>query len=306
MQWISLAIFALLTAAIIVLFRLKFNDLWTMLSSRKKSTLKDSLDVVTGTPQKGFFNKEFYEVEQILKATGREGKFELIKRLTVVFFAAGVVLAILLDNMFLIPVFGLGLAMTPVWYIRSTASTYKRRLNEQLETALSIVTTSYLRTEDIIRSVKENLPYMTDPVKGHFASFVTESELINANTVSALNTLKMKVPNRIFHEWVNTVIQCQSDRNMKNILISIVQKFSDVRVVQAELDTMIAAPRKEAVGMMFLVIANVPLLYLLNKDWFHALIYTTQGKIALAICAAIILFSFARIIKLSKPIEYRG
>ena len=44
--------------------------------------------------------------------------------------------------------------------------------------------------------------------------------------------------------------------------------------------------------MMFLVIANVPLLYFLNKDWFHTLIFTTPGKIALAICAAIILFAF--------------
>ena len=40
--------------------------------------------------------------------------------------------------------------------------------------------------------------------------------------------------------------------------------------------------------MMFLVIANVPLLYFLNEDWFHTLIFTTPGKIALAICAAII------------------
>ena len=38
--------------------------------------------------------------------------------------------------------------------------------------------------------------------------------------------------------------------------------------------------------MMFLVIANVPLLYFLNEDWFHTLLFTTPGKIALAICAA--------------------
>ena len=32
--------------------------------------------------------------------------------------------------------------------------------------------------------------------------------------------------------------------------------------------------------MMFLVVANVPLLYFLNEDWFHTLIFTTPGKIA--------------------------
>ena len=52
--------------------------------------------------------------------------------------------------------------------------------------------------------------------------------------------------------------------------------------------------------------SNIPLLYVLNKDWFQSLLFTTQGKIALAICAGIILLAMARIIKLSKPVEYQG
>ncbi len=87
-----------------------------------------------------------------------------------------------------------------------------------------------------------------------------EAELINANLTSAINSLKMKVPNRVFHEWCNILIQCQSDRSMKNTLPTIAQKFSDVRVVQSELEAMMQGPRREAITMMFLVVANVPLL----------------------------------------------
>ena len=32
-------------------------------------------------------------------------------------------------------------------------------------------------------------------------------------------------------------------------------------------------PRREAITMIFLVIANVPLLYFWNEDWFHTLIF---------------------------------
>lgn len=188
----------------------------------------------------------------------------------------------------------------------STAASYKKHLNEELETAISIITTSYLRTEDLIRAVKENLPYINEPVKANFEAFVYEAELINANITSAINSLKMKVPNRVFHEWCNILIQCQSDRAMKNTLPTIAQKFSDVRVVQSELEAMMQGPRREAITMMFLVIANVPLLYFLNEDWFHTLLFTTPGKIALAICAAIILFALTQIMKLSRPIEYGG
>ena len=67
--------------------------------------------------------------------------------------------------------------------------------------SISIITTSYLRTEDLIKSVKENLPFINEPVKSTFSAFVSEAELINANLVSAINSMKMKVPNRVFPEW---------------------------------------------------------------------------------------------------------
>lgn len=307
MHLVSLICFALISAGLLALFDVKPRDFADVLfySRRRTATLTDELNVLMGTPAKGFFNQE-YEIRQILKDMGRADRYETITRLTLILFAVGGVLALLIGNVYLVPILGVGFSLIPIWYLRSTAASYKKHLNEELETAISIITTSYLRTEDLIRSVKENLNYIHEPVKANFEAFVYESELINANTTNAINSLKMKIPNRVFHEWANILIQCQSDRSMKNTLPTIVQKFSDVRVVQSELEAMMQGPRREAVTMMLLVIANVPLLYFLNRDWFHTLLFTTPGKIALAICAAIILFSLTKIMKLSKPIEYGG
>lgn len=307
LQWIYLICFILISAGLLALFGVKPGDFIDALfrSQRKSATLSDELNVLLGTPAKGFFNQD-YELKQILKGTGRADRYEAIKRLSLILFAVGAVLALLIGNVYMVPILGIGFSLIPIWYLRSTAASYKKHLNEELETAISIITTSYLRTEDLIRSVKENLPYINEPVKANFEAFVYEAELINANITSAINSLKMKIPNRVFHEWCGTLIQCQSDRSMKNTLPTINQKFSDVRVVQSELEAMMQGPRREAITMIFLVIANVPLLYFLNEDWFHTLIFTTPGKIALAICAAIILFALTQIMKLSKPIEYGG
>ena len=307
LQWIDLICFILLSAGLLALFGVKPGDFIDALfrSQRKSATLSDELNVLLGTPAKGFFNQD-YELKQILKGTGRADRYEAVKRLSLILFAVGAVLALLIGNVYMVPILGIGFSLIPIWYLRSTAASYKKHLNEELETAISIITTSYLRTEDLIRSVKENLPYINEPVKANFEAFVYEAELINANITSAINSLKMKIPNRVFHEWCGTLIQCQSDRSMKNTLPTINQKFSDVRVVQSELEAMMQGPRREAITMIFLVIANVPLLYFLNEDWFHTLIFTTPGKIALAICAAIILFALTQIMKLSKPIEYGG
>ncbi len=307
MHWIYIICFLLLSVGLCSLFGVRPKDFMDAIlkSQQKTATLTDELNVLMGTPAKGFFNQD-YEIKQILKDTGRAGSYESITRLTLILFAVGAVLALLINNVYMVPIMGIAFSLIPIWYLRSTAASYKKHLNEELETAISIITTSYLRTEDLLRAVKETLPYINEPVKATFEAFVYESELINANTTSAINSLKMKIPNRVFHEWANILIQCQSDRSMKNTLPTITQKFSDVRVVQSELEAMMQGPRREAITMMFLVIANVPLLYFLNKDWFHTLLFTTPGKIALAICAAIILFSLTQIMKLSKPIEYGG
>jgi Flp pilus assembly protein TadB len=295
----------LLCSGLFSLFDVSLNEILKVFTRKKTVTLGDELNVLLGTPVKKFFNRD-YEIGQILKDTGREDRFEFIKKLSVILFAAGAVLALLMGNVYMVPIMGVGFSLAPVWYLRSTAGTYKRHLNEELETAVSIITTSYLRTEDLVRSVKENIPSINEPVRANFEAFVYETEMINANLTSAINSLKMKIPNRVFHEWANTLIQCQSDRTMKNTLPTVIQKFSDIRIVQSELDALMHGPRREAITMMFLVVANVPLLYFLNKDWFYALVFTTPGKIALAICAGIILFAVSRIMKLSKPIEYGG
>lgn len=307
MHWIYIICFLLISTGLLTLFGVRPGDLVDAVfrSRRKATTLGDELNVLMGTPAKGFFSQD-YEVKQILKDTGRGNRYEAVKRLTLILFAVGGVLALLIGNVYMVPILGIGFSLVPMWYLRSTAASYKKHLNEELETAISIITTSYLRTEDLIRSIKENLAYINEPVRANFEAFVYEAELINANTTSAINSLKMKIPNRVFHEWCNILIQCQADRSMKNTLPTIAQKFSDVRIVQSELEAMMQGPRREAFTMMFLVIANVPLLYFLNEDWFHTLIYTTPGKIALAVCSAIILFALTQIMKLSKPIEYGG
>lgn len=295
----------LLGSGLLSLFGVRLNEVLKALTRKKSITLGDELKVLLGIPVKKFFNRD-YEIGQILKDTGREEKFEFIKRVSLILFAVGAILALMINNVYMVPIMGIGFSLAPIWYLRSTAGTYKKHLNEELETAVSIITTSYLRTEDLVRSVKENIPSINEPVKTNFLAFVYETEMISASLTSAINSLKMKVPNRVFHEWANTLVQCQSDRTMKNTLPAVVQKFSDIRIVQSELDAMMHGPRREVITMMFLVIANIPLLYFLNKDWFFALVYTTPGKIALAICAAIILFAVSQIMKLSKPIEYGG
>jgi len=271
----------------------------------KEKPLVTRIKELTTIKKKKGIKKLIEETKDILKITNKENQFTLIAITSLVFMVIGFFMAITMNNIFLIPVLTIGFSLLPFWYVKFTATKWKKGLNNELETALSIITTSYLRSESIITAIDENIYYINPPVQDVFRVFLTQIKLINSNIKMALESLKPKIDSAVFHEWVDALIDCQEDKNMKHTLPSIVSKLSDMRIVSAELDYLMYEPIKEFVTLAILLIGNIPLMYMLNKDWFHTLIYTGIGKFVLAICATVIFISLAAVVRLSKPVEYR-
>lgn len=232
--------------------------------------------------------------------------FPFLCTVSLVLFAVGAAGAAMLGNFFLVPVAAVGFMFLPFWYIKLTASYFKKDVSAELETALSIITTAYLRSEDILTSVEENLEYLNPPVKNIFQDFVSRIRLINPDLEAALDELRARIADDVFKEWVDALKACLYDRSLKTTLTPIVAKLSDMRIVNAELEYMVMEPRKEFITMLVLVVGNIPLLYFLNKDWYHTLMHTVVGQIMLSIAGIIIFVSTAHVIRLTKPIEYRS
>lgn len=277
----------------------------TKLKKLKEKSLNTRIKELTSKKKKKGIKKLIDETNEILKMTNKENQFTLIVMISLVFMVSGLFMAITMNNIFLIPVLAIGFSLLPFWYVKFTATKWKKGLNGELETALSVITTSYLRSESIITAIDENIYYINPPVQDVFLVFQTQTKLINSNTKMALEGLKSKIDSAVFHEWVDALIDCQEDKNMKHTLTPIVSKLSDMRIVSAELDYLMYEPIKEFVTLALLLIGNIPLMYMLNKDWFHTLIYTGIGKFVLAMCATVIFVSLAAVVRLSKPVEYR-
>lgn len=280
------------------------NSLFARLTDRPKS-LRDEIEEVTHRQRPSYLRREIQEVQAILKVTDRERRFPVICATALLLFAAGASIAVMLSNFFLMPVMAAGFLMLPFWWVRLTASHFKRNIASELETALSIITTAYLRNEDIITAVEENVAYLNPPVLSVFQSFASRVKLVDPDIISALHDLKRKIENPVFKEWCDALISCQHDRSLKSTLTPIVSKLSDMRVVNGELENIVFEPRKEFIIMQILVIGNIPLLYFLNQDWYHTLMHTPLGQVILTVCAAVIFISTAFVIKLTQPIEYR-
>lgn len=248
----------------------------------------------------------FIEVKEILRLTGKSGQFTAICILSMLLFVLGLLLAAAIKNVFLVPVLSAGMAFLPFCYILFTANRYIKQINVELETALSMISTSYLRNRNtFIRAVEENVPYLNPPISELFRDFLLQVQLINSNMEEALEHLKAGLDNAVFREWVDAVEACQEDYNLKSTLPPIVGKLSDMRVVSAELDLLLYEPLKEYITMLLLLVGSIPLLYFLNRDWYETLMYTTFGKILLALCGTVIFVSLAAISRHIRPIEYK-
>ena len=303
---LTLRIFAFM-ALIVGAFRLldiRFTDLFRDFINKPQS-IRTQIDEATNRRKKRFIVRQIEEVSEIMRLTDREDKIPVVFIACMVFAIAGTIIASLFDNVFLIPVLGIGMMCLPVWYVKLTASHFKKDISEELETALSVISSAYIRNEDIVTAVEENVHYLNPPIKNVFTDFLVQLKLIDSDVVKAIEGLKTKIDNDVFHEWCDALIQCQSDRNLKSTLTPIVTKLSDVRTVNTELELMLAEPRKEFIIMALLVVATIPILYFLNKEWYEILMRTGIGKIVLAFDFAAIFICGAFVVKLTRPIEFR-
>jgi len=282
---------------------LEFTDGLFAFLTKKNRGIRSEIKEITKRKKVSFFRREITEVQEILTLTRRSRLFPMICATSLLCFAAGAGIAILMGNMFL--VLAAGMMFLPFWYIRLTANHYKKSTAAELETALSIITSAYLRNEDIVLAVEESVVYLNPPVKSVFAGFLSQVKLISPDIDAALKAMMPKLENDVYHEWCEAIAACQYDRSLKTTLTPIVSKLSDMRIVNAELEYLVFEPRKEFIMMALLVAGNVPIMYFLNKDWYHTLMYTAVGQLILAICGAAIFLSTAFVIRLTKPIEYR-
>ncbi|WP_042196319.1 hypothetical protein [Paenibacillus camerounensis] len=300
-----------LSAGSLLLLNISPRKLWselvhlhTYLPTRELPLGKRIRAVQNPKKMKGW-RASIQESKAILQQTGQSNKLGLMMVCSLVLALLGAILGFALHNIWLVPVLAAGFTLSPFWFVLFTSTFYKKRLHSELETALSIITTSYLRSENILAAVEENVTYLNPPVADVFQAFLAESKLIHANLRLALQQLKGRINDSVFQEWCDALIACQDDRTLKTTLMPIVAKLSDMRVVSAELDYLLYEPLKEVITMAVLMLGNIPLLYFLNRDWFHALTTSIPGKMVLAFCGIALFAAFAAVIRLTRPLEYK-
>lgn len=277
------------------------TDILEMLRPAKK--IRFQAEDIQENKRKTDLYGKIMKLRNSMESTGRGKLFPLLFICAGGFVLVGVMLALLLKNVFLIPSFAIAFGMIPFLYISKTVQSYEKATRDEMETALSVITNAYMRQDDITQAVRDTIVYIKPPLKHIFNQFLTDT-VINPSTKQALYQLRTKLDDQVYFEWVTTLIQCQDDRTLKDNLQPIVNKLTDIRVVNDEVASMIASARVEYYTILALLIANIPLMYALNYDGFVILMTTTIGKFILGLVAGVALLTWFLMRKDTKPVTY--
>ena len=283
----------------------KFAEDIALLFRSQNKTIAKKIKEANRIKQAGMVRRVIMETKEILEITGKPYLFGTLTVLSFVLFIVGTLFSLMINNFLMIPVMAVGLSVLPFWYVLFTANFYKKQLNAELETSLSIITTAYLRTENIIMAVEENIRYLNPPISEVFRTFLAQANFINVDIRVALNQAKYSIANDVYREWIDAVLACQEDKTLKSTLSPIIAKLSDMRLVAADLDIMLYEPLKEFITMALLLVGNIPIIYFLSKDWFDTLLHSVAGKTILAVSATFLFVSLSAVVQLTRPVEYR-
>lgn len=241
--------------------------------------------------------------EEMLKSSRSDMTFEKYIRISLLFSLCGIIIGVLVNNILLSVVLAVGMLFVPFEYLAVKQTAYTQIINEQTETALSLITNSYLQSGDIIQAVKENLHRTEPPFYNLFAEFIAEKTFVDSNICRNIRKLKSKVDNSFFNEWCDTLILCQQDRELMYVLPTIVEKMSDIKQIQEELNTQMYNIYKDHISVTLVVAANIPLMRFLNAEWCRLLTGTLAGQIIVAVTFAVIFIATAYVVKVNKPVS---
>lgn len=273
-------------------------------------SLSDRIDIINGKnahkSESNALKNYFLDVQITLAKMNQIDKYPKIKLMSIICGLAGILVGAITNNYLLclvvVPVF----ALIPFQMVKSKYHKFNKVLEEELETAIAVVTISYTRTGNFVSAVEECLDTLPPKTKPYFEDFLMEVNNINANVKTALVNLKTKIENDVFQQWVDRAIVCQDDKSAIPSLQNFVTEFADRRNIQNDLDAEAYEAKVEMYIMEAFVIFTPVVLYFMQKDAFIHLVTDMPGKITmfLSLLACVVVYIIGN--KIAKPIVFRG
>ncbi len=194
----------------------------------------------------------------------------------------------------------------PYLYLLAGYYRYLKDMSSSLNLGMTLLTNDYLQSEDLIRSAEANYERLESPLKQIIIAFLTEVKVLNPDVKVAIKKMRYQVVDYYFKRWCDVMIQCQDDRDFKNILPAIIAEMADVRKQQIEYDLMMSQNLRSYWQLVLIAASGVPVLAAVNYDLAYYLINTALGKMIVALIFAVLFGVSYIVISNNRPVSISG
>ena len=215
---------------------------------------------------------------------------------------------------FLVPGLGFGnipmaMVISPIlgavpWFVISAiGKRTQKNLQSHMEHAMGLVTNSYLRVQDIIGAISDNMSEFRGYTEVLFKEFLTQVSLTDSSIAASLETMRDKSTNTYFKQWCTVLIQCMEDRELRFMLPSIVAEMADSRGVIMEADTMIKKAQRDYIVILIIACMQLPIISQINPDWYRILTTTTVGQILTAVVFGVMAICTVQVFMVASKVQ---
>ena len=196
--------------------------------------------------------------------------------------------------------------MIPAWAGRLRSYGKGEKDTLETEAALSIITSSYLRSSDLVGAIEENVAYIKPPVRDLFLRFLFEYRSVTPNVQICLANLKQRFTNATARQWCDLAMEAQSTATVRYAMQSALNEFRTVREVQSEYSASLRQSMRDFRTIVLIIAAFIPGLYFYSREWFSILTGTLPGKAALSLLLTLMLLGINRSVELQEPVSFKG
>jgi len=191
-------------------------------------------------------------------------------------------------------------ALSPILYLNIKQTAAKSTRIEKLQSSMMILSSSYLVTEDFVRSVQDNIALLEHPVP--FKNFLSYVSCIDGNVKTALRRLENQVDNYYFSQWIDVLVMAQDDRSLKYVTMSVMDEMNDMQQIQLEADTAIFAVWREYLTVLVLIFSSPLIFRVLMGSAYEILVTSVIGKGLLLLLLVCVVYSVIKAVRLNKPL----
>ncbi len=171
---------------------------------------------------------------------------------------------------------------------------------ERLESSMMILSNSYIVTDDIIKSVEQNIDLLEYPEP--FRDFLTYVTRMDSNIRAGLRRMEDQVDNPYFSQWIDALILAQEDRNLKYVTVAVVESMHDMICAQQDSDAAMYAVWRDYFLTLTLIF-SVPLIFkFLMHDAYLIMTHSFGGQVLISLLLVAVVYSVIRAVRINRPL----